>query len=63
MLIFEVPAAAARAMRAIGEHNRKLNDPHGDGSGRDAQSPTGDDYNVLLDAVEELAELLKIPLH
>jgi hypothetical protein len=37
--------------------------PHGDGSGRDSEAPTGDDYNVALDALEELAEMPAITLH
>jgi hypothetical protein len=60
---YEAMGAAARALRTIAAHNRKLNDPHGDGSGRDSEAPTGDDYNVVLDALEELAELLGITLH
>jgi hypothetical protein len=31
-----------------------LNDPHHDGSGRDAESPNGDSYNELMDFVELL---------
>ena len=55
--------AAERALRIIREHNCKLNDPYGDGSGRDSEAPTGDDYNTVLDALEELAELLGVKLH
>jgi hypothetical protein len=35
-------------------HNRKLNDPKGNGTGDDAQSPTGDDYNALLGMIAKL---------
>lgn len=60
---YEIVDAAKRAMVIIGDHNLYLNDPHGDKSGRDSKAPDGDDYNVLLDAVEELAELLNVKLH
>lgn len=29
----------------------RLDDPHGDGSGRGAQCPTGDDYNDVMQLV------------
>lgn len=54
--------AARRAVNLARERNLQLNDPHGDGSGRDAQAPTGDDYNLLLDAMGELADVLGIKL-
>lgn len=57
-----VIAAAETALRAVGEHNRRWNDPNGNGSGDDAQSPTGDDYNVVLDHLAYLSELLNIDL-
>lgn len=35
-------------------HDARLDDPHGDGSGRDAQCPTGDDYNDVMQLVRGL---------
>lgn len=32
----------------ITAHDAKLDDPRGDGSGDDAVSPTGDDYNTVV---------------
>lgn len=32
---------------AVQAHDQQLDDPHGDGTGNDAESPTGDDYNEL----------------
>lgn len=38
-------------------HNGNLNDPEGNGSGDNAQSPTGDDYNYLLELLGPLYAL------
>jgi hypothetical protein len=35
----------------INRQAQRMDDPRGDGSGDDARSPTGDDYNRLFDAV------------
>jgi hypothetical protein len=42
------------AARAV---DGRLDDPHGDGSGRDAQAPDGDSYNELWACLEPLFEI------
>jgi hypothetical protein len=47
--------AAVRACLAdIRAFDAKLNDPAGDGSGDNARSPTGDDYNEIMDMLTPL---------
>lgn len=41
----------------IRAHNGNLNDPDGDDSGDNAQSPTGDDYNTILEFLAPLYAL------
>jgi hypothetical protein len=36
----------------------KMDDPHGDGTGNDAQPPTGEDYNALLSDVRDALPLI-----
>jgi hypothetical protein len=50
--------ALRTALEAIQAHDRKLDDPHGDGSSRDAESPTGDDYNEVTGILQPLYDLL-----
>jgi hypothetical protein len=37
-----------------------MDDPHRDGSGRDARSPTGDDWNELYALIEAAARALDL---
>ena len=39
-------------------HDRNLDDPKGDGSGVDAESPTGDDYNDVVSALSPLFTMI-----
>lgn len=48
-------ATLQRILTAAEEIDQKLDDPHGDGSGDDAESPTGDDYNDLYGTIVPLA--------
>lgn len=50
-----LPAVLRLIAQAIAR-DKKLDDPRGDGTGDDARSPTGDDYNDLLDDVRALAK-------
>lgn len=40
--------------------DKAINDPRGDGSGNDAESPTGDSYNDLCSAIQPLFDMLNI---
>lgn len=42
----------------IQAHDMRLDDPHGDGSGNGAESPTGDDYNDVTTLLQPLYDLL-----
>ena len=42
----------AKLHTAVMQHDAKLDDPRGDGSGTDSQCPTGDDYNEIYGEVE-----------
>jgi hypothetical protein len=46
------------ALTAIQAHDRKLDDPRGDGSGNDAESPTGDDYNEVTGLLQPVYDML-----
>lgn len=46
------------ALGHIQDHDMSLDDPHGDGSGNGAESPTGDDYNDLTARLQPLYDLL-----
>ena len=61
-LIGPDPATSALqvALTAIMDHDKSLNDPDGDGSGNNAQSPTGDDYNALCGLLQPLYEVMGI---
>jgi hypothetical protein len=54
-LVAFLPAVLRLIAQAIAR-DKKLDDPRGDGTGDDARSPTGDDYNDLLDDVRALAK-------
>lgn len=54
----EVIARLRTALEGIQAHDRKLDDPNGDGSGNDAESPTGDDYNELCSIIQPLFDML-----
>lgn len=51
----QIADSAQTVIDTIVAYNAKLDDPHNDGSGRDARPPTGDDYN-------ELARLIRLAL-
>lgn len=53
-----VMAKLREILTDIQAHDRSLDDPHGDGSGNDAESPTGDDYNDLCGIVQPLFDML-----
>lgn len=51
-------AVLADLKASIEKREQRLNDPHGDGTGRDSKCPTGGDYNDLLsDVLFALAKL------
>ena len=57
-----VTGALERLWDEITAHDRKLDDPNGDGSGDEAVSPTGDDYNEVVSMVYHvLAPMLGRP--
>jgi hypothetical protein len=43
---------------AVRRIDHELDDPHGDGSGRDSESPTGDSYNELWDCLDPLFSIV-----
>jgi hypothetical protein len=43
---------------AVRRIDQELDDPHGDGSGRDSESPTGDSYNELWDCLDPLFSIV-----
>lgn len=57
----EPPATMATLRKVLAEVNaidKALDDPRGDGSGIDAESPTGDSYNELCSAIQPLFDML-----
>ncbi len=56
----ELHIALRAALRDVLAYNNRLNDPHGDGTGTDAHSPTGDSYNDLLSIIEPLFQVAGI---
>ncbi len=48
------------ALEGIQAHDRHLDDPRGDGSGDNAQSPTGDDYNEVCGLLQPIYDALGI---
>lgn len=51
-------SALRNQLQAIMDHDKGLNDPNGDGSGDNAQSPTGDDYNEVCGLLQPLYDAL-----
>jgi hypothetical protein len=51
-------ATLRNQLQAIMDHDRKLDDPNGDGSGDNAQSPTGDDYNEVCGLLQPVYDAL-----
>jgi hypothetical protein len=47
-----------KVVHAVRRINQELDDPHGDGSGRDSESPTGDSYNELWDCLDPLFSIV-----
>jgi hypothetical protein len=54
----DLQATLRSALQAIMDHDKKLDDPRGDGSGIDAESPTGDDYNEVTALLQPLYDAL-----
>jgi hypothetical protein len=54
----ELTTTARAVLAAARVYNNSLNDPHGDGTGNDAQAPDGDSYNAILDIMAPLFEAL-----
>jgi hypothetical protein len=46
------------ALQKVMDYDQALDDPIGDGSGRGALSPTGDDYNALCGILQPLYDAL-----
>lgn len=59
-IITPLSVAVRACVAAVREHNNGLDDPIGDGSGRGATAPTGDDYNEILAQLNILAEMAGI---
>lgn len=48
-----------KCLADIAAYDVAMNDPTGDGSGDDARSPNGDDYNEIMDMLDPLVALVK----